>query len=379
MGYSGGIITIPFTFEKNVGDVQVAVGNTSEELETVIKNGNIKPWAKYKPVRYTNWDTDGQLASDNTWKSSADWWRGSDGKCGLDITVFTDLGDPSNSNTFLGKLKNGQLAWGYNRPRGGSYNEPFRILDFNCYNAEADSPIGGVEDTDVWLDNNNRFQLDYDISVGKYCLSLTDIRISDVSLQQFYLGLLMWSGNRWFCLTSINRLGGDSASIIIENASGLEGTWHVMPFFSSRKYVIGDNFQTGTYLSASITQATTITVHKSGTLYQVLTTAYWSASNKVTFEVTCYNLSSGSHTFSNILVSIRTTSSPSDDPATSVSVLDVSIGSVSVPGNDHVTLSQRTVTVTRNSSLTYWVLSKADGTANYYNQIDDDPDIMPDV
>lgn len=379
MGLSSGIITIPFTFEANSGDVQTAVGNGSDDLETVIKNGNIKPWAKYKPVRYSDWNTDGQLASDNTWKSSADWWRGGDGKCGLDISVFSDLGSPSNTSTFLGKLKEGQLSWGYNRPRGGNYNEPYRVLDFNCYNSNADSPIGGVEDRDVWLDSNNRFQLDYDISVGQYCLSLTDIRISGTSLQQYYLGLLLWSGNRWFCLTSINRLGGDSASVIIENASGLEGTWHVIPFFSSVKYAIGDSYGTGSYLSASITQTATITIHKSGTLYQVITTAYWSASNKITFEVTCYNLGSGSHTFSNIKVYIRTTTSPSGNPASGTTVLEVSMGSVTVSGNDDVTLAQRTVTVSRDSSLTYWVLSKADGTADYYNQIDDDPDIMPDV
>lgn len=152
MGYSSGKLTLPFTLEENVGDVEQAVGHTSGDLETVIKYGNINMWAKYKPVSYANWDTDGQLNSDGTWKSSADWYKANDGRFGLSFTEYSfDMGVNSiiNALNSLASSIDGELnGWRYIRPSGGS-NSPYRLLDFNRYNANADYPASGVNITDT--------------------------------------------------------------------------------------------------------------------------------------------------------------------------------------------------------------------------------------
>lgn len=365
MSYSNGIISAPVRLRKNNGDIELAVGNTSGDLATCIRYGNINMWAKYKPIR---------LSSKST-LNYPDWWKGTDGKCGIGIDTFDELGSATSpsQNTFLYLLKNGQLPWTYNRPRGGAYNEPFRMTDFINYNAAARNPFGDIATTDIWLDNNV-FRIDYDLEPSDYGLSVSDISVGGKSLAQYYLGLLMWSGNTVICVTSSRQLGTSSISIIIENASSLVGNWRIIPFFSNWEYPIGATYKTGTYFSANITTPILITVHASGTVYDVDSVAYWSATNRITIIPTVSNSSSGQMTVGNIYTEIRTNNGsmhPEDD-STFVDGTAISWGSVTVPGNSSVTLSARTITVAKNSSLTYWILSTAAGATAIYNQIDED-------
>lgn len=103
---------------KGSGDVGVLCG----------ANQMINIWAKYKPVIYANLiNTYDQLNSDMTWKSTATWWQGDDGKCGLTVNKRTN-------GTAL--TDNWDNEWVYNPPTGG-LAAPYRLIDFNYYDHSA--------------------------------------------------------------------------------------------------------------------------------------------------------------------------------------------------------------------------------------------------
>ena len=109
-------------------DVSVVLAVASHNIGYLCSNrhGKINKWSKYKPVRLN------KLFPDRT----TDWWRGSDGKCGL-TPVYTN--DHRNipgmyTDDFI---KNG---WAYTPPAGESAS-PFRIGDFNRYLHNARPPF----------------------------------------------------------------------------------------------------------------------------------------------------------------------------------------------------------------------------------------------
>ena len=51
MAYSNGVITRPILVGPSQNDIASALGISSNDPAYLIANGNINPWAKYKPVR----------------------------------------------------------------------------------------------------------------------------------------------------------------------------------------------------------------------------------------------------------------------------------------------------------------------------------------
>lgn len=149
MSYSGGIVSKPVTMT----DIAQAVGNASRSLGYLITHGTINKWAKYKPTRFP-----GTGHNDN-------WWKASDGMCGLEISYqeedLTVL--PMSGNISL------TPEWGYLRPRGISYGEYFRMLDFDGYTTfvptEGATPIG-------YFDNSSR------LVFGEYDTPIFNVHIN---------------------------------------------------------------------------------------------------------------------------------------------------------------------------------------------------------
>lgn len=142
MGYSSHKITPPVS----ISDVQSALNTNLNSLGDLCTAQGINVWAKYKPVRFGAIDTTKDpstsvawLDSNKLWNSNAYWWRNPSGVygatlycCGFSIPGLS--GVTSSIATDLGQ-------WEYLRPRGGSYNEPYRQLDFNQYYADAVCPF----------------------------------------------------------------------------------------------------------------------------------------------------------------------------------------------------------------------------------------------
>lgn len=115
-------------------------------------------WCKYKPIRL------------NSNINFADWWKGNDGNCGLQIPQYGTIDE------LFVAMRAGTAVWNYLKPRGIAYNEPYRLLDYAGYSVDSRPPIVRQ------VLNSNQFQDDqyiYVIVIGttatSYELTLQDI------------------------------------------------------------------------------------------------------------------------------------------------------------------------------------------------------------
>ena len=109
-----GLITPPVS----INDVQRALGiGGGGDVGTLIRNGNVNMWAKYKPVPYRKFSvmTDADFA---------------DAEYGLSIPLYSKLYDMCTA------VVNGTAGWSYNKPAGG-LNTPYRFHDFANYDHDV--------------------------------------------------------------------------------------------------------------------------------------------------------------------------------------------------------------------------------------------------
>ena len=167
MAYSDGIISAPVS----VRDVQRALGVGSGDVGTLCKSELVNQWSKYKPVGKNKINTTNELNTDNTWLSSATWWKGNDTtvdvpagtlignyttvspakwfiRSGIRILGFSSTVDVLGAYNPVGNACNQgnigssllRLNYGFVPPVGGA-TEPFRLIDFNQYKHDADCRI----------------------------------------------------------------------------------------------------------------------------------------------------------------------------------------------------------------------------------------------
>lgn len=208
MGHSNGIITPPV----NTADVSYVTRRGSNDVGTLCGNNPmINKFAKYKPVRLQNvFDSTvingvQQLnTSTKQWLSTANWWRGDDGKCGLNVNVYdTEY-----------KLTQGfESDWGYLPPRGNSVTpkEPYRLIDFNYYNHLAQMPfrasvLGDAIDEDgypiFYITNNSSRKAvfcQYTFPQDDTAIKIEDLKAKDgkgifYNFSDLYVGVLMTLG-----------------------------------------------------------------------------------------------------------------------------------------------------------------------------------------
>ena len=362
-------------------DIAQAVGYYGNDI---VENGVINMWSKFKFVRLSGLDYSEQMNNipllATEWLQNATWWKGSDGKCGINIPEYTALGSPFTGGTFFYFLKNGALSWTYNRPRGPQYYEWQRSFDMFRYYGDAQPPVGALASADVWLDVNYNGQIDYDTHTPNgYELALTDFSLNNTPLLgNYYLGILLWkpNGTFWFLTSDTPIAANQSFSIPFGGAQSLVGTWNVVPFISSQPYTINSQVAlAGVYASCFGLRNSEVFIHAPGTIVDLFVNGYWNAANTaVNYELDITNHGSSSRTLTNVTVEIKSTTSASQDPATGQTEASVNLGSVTVAGNGS---AQRTgiLNVTRNSSLTYWIKAYADNFTNSpYEQIEENPE-----
>lgn len=385
---STGIVYAPVN--TNIGgDIQQALGvydngDIGNTITKAAERGRIRPWAKYKPVQLTAWGTANQLDTSDAnpanwrWKQDSSWWRGGNGKCGLNIEDFESLGEPDTQGSFLYKLKNGLLKWNYIAPT--SY---FRLYDFICYDTNAIRPMGELATKDIWLSTQGDMLISYDsLVVGDFNLKLTDILINDVSLANFYLGVFLWQGTRYHVLTSTNKITENGGlTISIDDAQSLVGTWNMLPFISSVQLTINGSKPTGTYLSFDQAVPESIVIHKAGTIIDIWVYAEWNNDGTaVSYEIVFQSKLTNSRTLTNTEVYLYSTTTPDAQPQTGTLVKSSTVGTVVVPANSTV---RRTGTITglsRNANLTYWIGADTDGDfAINYNQVEEAANVLPEA
>lgn len=204
----------------NTWDVAKVTRKGSGDVGTLCGTSNqmINMFAKYKPVKKANViDTTGQLNSDNTWKSTATWWRGDESN----TTSYIETGTPSGyvMSTSCGITLKGYFGllrylvdnwdangwrhyWTYNPPTGGTA-APYRLIDFNYYKHNANPPFRDFQAPAEII--RYRYGDDYVITgqasvkwpAGNtaYQLTLDDIYIKQGAgkevLKNYYFGVVM--------------------------------------------------------------------------------------------------------------------------------------------------------------------------------------------
>lgn len=389
MSYSDGIIYPPVRLQANSGDVELAVGQTSGDLGTCITYGSINKWSKYKPIVRAATDTvTGQWDYTNDrWLPSANWWKGSDGHCGLTFSVFSELGTLSNSNSFLYKLYNLQLPWTYTKPSGGA-SSPYRHTDFALYDSNAIPCVGQLAGAGRTIyvpasgQGTRTLVLNYDSpSSGDTNLTLSDFAHGGTSFTQFYLAVLMVKGNRYIVVSSNTHIGS-TGSALIETEVGYDdvGTWQIIPFLSSVIITATGGFQTGTYISAGYDQRDTITLASSGGVYQIYAEGVWSNTSytQIGIQVTVHNHDSAARTFNGglmVFIYEADPSATSGDAGTNVAQYTYST-TFTVNANSSYTIPATLynqllddyfvayMNVTRDQDYEYWVTARfVDGTS----------------
>lgn len=121
MSNSNGVISSPV---RQLADIKAVLGESVNGLGALCTSNNVNMWAKNKPVRHSTKDpiTDAQRAS---------------------VLYGFNLNEKYTASSLMSYARSvgaGNLAWGYDKPRGNSYSEPYRRRDFDGYQHNAGCP-----------------------------------------------------------------------------------------------------------------------------------------------------------------------------------------------------------------------------------------------
>lgn len=160
-----------------IADMQSVFGISANDIGQIIDTADINKWAKYKPVRSGKLGilTDAERAELNH---------------GIVLTKYT-------SPAALVSGYAGDYA--YLKPRGmATYGEPYRVLDFNEYNNNAESPVSSFQgisgDVTEGTDLIVRLYLNPSNQVPTGSILWTDLNPGERPLSQYYFGVIIRTG-----------------------------------------------------------------------------------------------------------------------------------------------------------------------------------------
>lgn len=240
MSNSNGKITAPVSIK----DVQEVLGETSNDLKTLVLSDKVNKWSRYKPI-----DRVGVAPlQDAEFKNNA---------YGLDYDNYADITECANSYN-----NNGNNSATYNKP-----TSHYRLSDFKDYNHSATFEITGItcsklefpegSTLEVMLETNKQ-----DDTANSNCVKLVDLLGLNFHDQK-YFGIALYevvdsNGNWSFPLP-------DTPSYIVSATKGVDednieencwiniqpiihGRFLVVPFMSTAQYSgAGTDFKSGGY------------------------------------------------------------------------------------------------------------------------------------
>lgn len=373
MPVSSGVFSAPIDLRR---DIAGFFGIGSGDLGYLITNAPINKWAKFKPYRYPSVETS------SVGRQAAFY--------GLSVETFTALGtNPATAGTFLQKLVAGQLTWDYARPRGKATNsEWFRALDFDGYDHNSVCPVGELGSYNIPITQGNAiiaWDLPSQLSDGN--LKLTDLRVDNVQLSRFYLGVLLYkSDSSYHIVTSDSVLGSGDVQVTLSGLpDSIAGTWKMYPFFSSLHYDLDQSQRVGKYIAAGWdTPYKEITFRLASQSMSVYAYGVWnSAHTQIQFFVEAFNEDSIAKTIS-VQIILRRNQNGAVEPtsettlATYPTTLQLTVpagGSIRYPAGE--SLLFWTPGVTYSDNYFYWLGAVVSGYTTHFVQIEEDPGVMP--
>ena len=349
--------THTITSPVSIYDLQQVLGiGGNGDLGTIIKQGNINKWAKYKPVRLAKISTlDDWNAATHSWKDNATWYLGekeSGELCGMSFAYtsqipLTDMeGSTTNlypkAGTFFYKIIQGDLHWNYLRPSGGT-GTPFRLTDFAGYQHTSVCPLPRTTTRNAQVTVSLTYAVELDLTdestLGN--LELTDLKpnINNqkwIDLSQMYVGVLFWhtdGGTGCFWKTAVYPLSSITSADPVERAKCLRvsiagtdkdsgnttleqlintftnKTWYTRAFLCTKQLGFRETFDAyatgGPYYAVACDEAITTIVFASGSVsVSNMIASYIKAQKKLDVSVDVVNATSGSVTLTSIVIHI---------------------------------------------------------------------------
>lgn len=251
-------------------------------LSDVCKAALIVCWSRIKPVVWNQWVPD---------RTRSDWWKTANHMCGFRLTrtgqqsqrdVFTELS--SIAAEFVAGRNH---PWVYERPSGGAQS-PYRLLDFDGYAHDAQSPCGSVytsQPLDVNSSGGTRIPISFPDNDDGNSLTIDDfdfvftIDDSPFSVKTSYPGVMLVYGNRWVASTFNTQM--QYLTLESWNDIGFSNANHVLSlnpitnvsafmFFSSVSFSNASNTDEddieGVFMSAFGAPIFTVSLHREGSV-----------------------------------------------------------------------------------------------------------------
>lgn len=221
-----------------IADIQTVLGLSNNDIGALITNGNIAPWAKYKPTRANG-------------KNPTDWWKGEKKSIYGSATQKYTYGFSLKEYTTLAAMKtdmdNNDFGWVYEKPRGASYGtngEWFRFLDFNEYLHNATSPFYrfGLEGESFPTIDTFPAYLYVDFTRSTNELAAGDFDMFD----GWYFGVVVYGGGSGQLVgkgTATETFGQQSLAartVTMELPVRAQGPCYLYPFFSYNQITWSD-------------------------------------------------------------------------------------------------------------------------------------------
>lgn len=233
MSYSNGVVTRPVLLTSSGGDIGQALGIARDNVGDLVLDGDINPFAKYKPVRYpTLLDTGESCASDQ----APNYWQANDGMCGFTIPTNTNTASgPGTSSGAWYKLLHSSLLWTYNKPSGSLNTQPFRQNDFDGYDHNAPQPITGPTVSSIMLTSDGKLKVQIGGNRGNSrSIQLSDLSINNTALSSWYVGVLVYYSNSEYTFKTGGLVSAGDFEVEFTNMTAYGGrTVQIVPFLSS--------------------------------------------------------------------------------------------------------------------------------------------------
>lgn len=211
--------------------------NGKRDLGMIVQNADFNKWSRRKPFR----NSKASFASD----AERDAAR---------LVAYHGISIPAagygDMSVMANDVYNNAIDWEYERPRGASQNEPFRILDMDGYAHDANPPIFNVGNINLTINANSG---DVGIAFGvvqqgdEYSLTLRELRPilqdSGTTFDDMYFGICCRREDGKVYYASTNKAYADLVGTLNEvglsvrldapTATNSQYTYMAFPFFST--------------------------------------------------------------------------------------------------------------------------------------------------
>ena len=326
MAYSNGIITAPVSFY----DVQLALGDSSQDLGTLCKSTKINMWSRNKPMDYP------ALFSNNN-------GIGINNKYGL-------FAQKTDNCVYLNQVYNyGLNGWSYENPYG-TVLSPYRMGDFDGYYSGAIPFVDSfTSTTQRILVEGNRY-IGYSIHIlreSEVNLSyrLSQLFLSSFELGDYYFGVCLIGATATYRATSSTTISNTTNTVDFYLPSSIPlGVYTAYPFVS--KYSLtqnGADITGNEFYSLPSINPLTLSIVES-----IINASFEGSINNniCTYSVTLNNRNTISETFNSVRVLFRYQSNAIGDAQQTGEVFIVRSPKTVAAGADY-TYSDSTVDVTQ--------------------------------